>query len=311
VGGWFDASYEDNDLSGETRSLNANHVNGFLDTRYRERWQLFFEAEFEYETDLVGYAEEREYEVEQVYARYRHSDALELRAGKFNTPFGIWTPVHWSILMDTIRPPLHEGLRITPEQQNGFGLSGRWLPLDRLGDPELRYTAFAGYGSDSEFLDESGDGWSGGADLRVLAREDRFVGVSYYQQRRDFGPRDRGERSIDLYGQASLPGNLLIRGEYVMQSRDRRVPGASSRDVDLTYLKLRWRFHPKAYLNYRFNWGDDDSGASTVVRRIHTLTLGFQPRPSIRLKLELARHDFRDDDREDFLYWGASIGALF
>jgi hypothetical protein len=313
IGGWFDASYEDNDLSDSTRSINLNHFNVFLDTRYRDTWQVFFEGEYEYESDLVEYLEEREWEVEQAYVRYRRSDALRLRVGRFNTPFGIWTPIHWSILMDTIRAPLHEGLRITPEQQNGFELAGHWLPENLIGGRlELRYSLFAGYGSNGELLKSTdSSGWSGGADFRVLVREDRFLGASYYQQQRDLEPSDRSERNFVLYGQVALPANLLLRAEYVKQLRDRHARPNYPRDIDITYVKLRWHFDPRAYLNYRFNWGDDDTGPTNTVRRIHTWTLGIQPRPWLKLKFEYADHDFRDDVREDFSYWGASIGATF
>ncbi len=312
VGGWLDASYEDNDLDTSTSSVNANHVNVFFDTRYRDTWQFFFEAEFEYETDLVGFEEEREYEVEQAYVRYRWADALEARVGVFNIPFGFWTPIHWTILMDTIRPPMHESQRLTPEQQYGFGLSGRWFPGELLGrEAELSYAAHVGYGNDSDFLKESeSDGWSAGADLRLSFQEDQFLGVSYYQRQHELS-RDRTERSFVLYGQATLPGNLLARGEYVRQLRDQNARPSFSRHMNVAYAKLRWRFHPKAYLNYRFNWGDDDSAGTTLQRNVHTWTLGFQPRPWLRLKLEYADHDFRDSGREDFRYWGVSVGSLF
>lgn len=311
IGGWFDASYEDNDLDGSSSSVNLNHFNMFLDTRFGDAWQLFLEGEFENESDLTGFEDEKEWEVEQAYGRHRWGDRLEARLGKFNTPFGFWTPVHWSILMDTIRPPMHESLRITPEQQQGFELRGFWFPGGRPELPGLRYSAYTGYGNDTELLNEMGtDGWSAGADLRLTFGETAFLGGSYYQQPRDLDER-RTERNFDLYGQVVLPANLLLRGEWVRQMRDSSTLPGLSRDIDISYVKLRWRFDPRAYVNYRFNWGDDDSAGTTESRHVHTFTLGVQPRPWLRLKLEYAENRFPRSSREDFSYWGASIGSLF
>lgn len=313
IGGWIDASYEDSDLGGTTRSINVNHANVFADTRFRERWQLFVEGEFEYETALGGFEEEREYEIEQIYGAYRPSDRWRLRLGKFNTPFGFWTPVHWAILMDTIQPPLYEGLRLTPEQQQGFEIRGRSFPSWIEGhDLELRYLAFAGYGSGSALLDESGtDGLSFGADLRATLDGTDFAGVSVYQQDRQLA-FDRRERSLVLYGQTELLPSLLLRGEYVHQIRERApVPAPIARRADLAYVKLRWSPIERTYLNYRFDWGDDDTGGATSKHYVHTWTLGVEPLDGLRLKLEYATHELRQGTRPDFQYWGVSLGYLF
>ncbi|MCP4005785.1 MAG: DUF481 domain-containing protein [bacterium] len=312
VGGWMDASYEDNDSPGSARSINVNHLNIFLDTRYGEEWQVFVEAEFEHESDLIGFPLEREYELEQGYVRYRLGDALEVRLGQFNTPFGYWTPVHWTIVMETIRPPLHEQERITPEQQQGLGLIGRWFPRDPAPtDLEIRYAAYTSYGNSSSLLQESKtDGWSLGGDLRLGIREEHFAGVSYFQRQREL-PKDRSERSIAFYGQTQLTSTLLLRAEYVRQQRDSNTVPELSRDINIAYAKLRWRFHSRFYLNYRFNWGDDDSTGIAFQRRVNTFTLGYQPKPWLRLKAEYSDHDFDDAPRRDFRYWGLSIGTLF
>jgi hypothetical protein len=56
LGGWFDASYEDSDAQGDAGG--PNHLNLFGDTRWRN-FQAFVEGEYERETDLAGFEEER------------------------------------------------------------------------------------------------------------------------------------------------------------------------------------------------------------------------------------------------------------
>lgn len=312
VGGWSDASYQDSDLSHQSSSLNLNHLNLFVDTRYRDRLQLFLEVEFENEPDLSGFSEEREYEIEQLYASYHGSDAFNARVGQFNTPFGYWTPAHWLILMDTIQKPIHEGNRVTPEQQVGAELSGRLFPRSVLpADSEIDYAVYLGYGGGGAAFEESGaDGFTWGGDLRLLLQETILLGTSVYVQRNE-READRSERSLMLYGQFELPWNLTLRGEYLRQLRDRHTRPTLSRQINIAYAKLRWSPREDVYLNYRFSAGDDDSSGTTLEEQIHTVTLGLRPWSPIRIKLEWSSHDFRDPGREDFLFWGASVGYLF
>ncbi len=312
VGGWVDGSYEDNNLPTSHQFLGLNHLNLFFDTRYQERVQLFLEVEYEHESDIGGFASEREYEVEQLFVRFKHSDAFALRAGKFNTPFGFWTPLHWSILMDTIQAPLHEGFRAIPEQQHGVELSGSFFGNWVDGhDTEFRYSVFSGYGGQGELLDEAGtDGWSYGSDLRATLDERHFIGVSLYHQERDL-PLDRSEGNMMLYGQVVPFQDWTLRGEYLRQKRDRNTVAALSRNINIAYVKLRWDFHERMFVNYRWNWGDDDSSGVSTDHHIHTLTWGVQPRPNVRIKIEFANHLYLKSGRRDFQSWGISAGFLF
>lgn len=311
IGGWLDASYQDNDLDDQSSSTNLNHLNLFLDTRYRDA-QLFVEVEFENQPDVSGFEEEREYEMEQAYVRLRRGDRLQLRLGQFNTPFGYWTPAHWSILMDTIETPIHDGNRIIPEQQIGLELSGRLFPGPALGtEMELAWALYSGYGEEHGLFEEPGtEGLSYGADLRVSLGSRYMLGTSLYlQRRRDEG--DRSERNLMLYARADLPGRLSLRGEYARQLRDRHTRPTLSENINIAYAKLRWDFRRDAYLNYRYGFGDDDSTGTTLEEYIHTVTFGYRPLPALRIKLEWSAHRFRDPGRESFTYWGASVGYLF
>ncbi|MBW2281924.1 MAG: hypothetical protein JRG82_14375 [Deltaproteobacteria bacterium] len=314
VGGWADGSYEDNDIDGARRSFRLNHLNAFLDTRFTEHWQFFFEGEYEDETDLSGYEEEQEWEIEQAYLRWSPDPRARVRAGKFNTPFGYWTPLHWSILMDTIQKPIHEGNRVIPEQPVGGELSGRFFPEALFQSrAEVTYAVYAGYSNDTALFSENdSDGLSFGSDLRALLDDSYLAGISYYQQDND-DLGDRTEQNVMLYGQAELPAELLLRAEYLHQWRDSRT-GLPS-EIDITYVKLRWDFRPDAYANYRVNWGDSepedgDFKGKSVDATIHTFTLGYRPDGPLRIKLEFSSNNF-SDGREDFNYWGVSVGYLF
>ena len=124
-----------------------NHVNVFVDTRWQSV-QAFVEGEYERETDLAGYEGEHQLELEQAYVRWQPSEAFGVRAGRFNTPFGWWVPIHWSILMDFVTPPQYVGKEVVPEQQIGLEFAGRLFPRNVFGlDSEVDWSLFAGYGA--------------------------------------------------------------------------------------------------------------------------------------------------------------------
>lgn len=311
VGGWFDFSFEANDLPNTGSSFTLNHFNLYADTRFRDRWQAFLEIEYEHESDRSGFEAEREFEIEQAYVRYNFDENHHLRFGDFNTPFGYWTPLHWSILMETIEKPLHEGNRLVPEQQFGAEFGGNYfVPLYGV-DTELSYALFMGYGDDPlGFSDGNARGVTSGVDLHLTFDDRHQIGVSVYRQKNGEAA-DRIENNVMLYGYATLPGSLLFRTEYMHQHRSGgRQPGLDQ-DVDLFYANLRWDFIDPAYLNYRFSYGEDDASGRTVDHVIHTFTLGVRPYPSLLCKLEYSAHDFRHPSRKDFGFWGFSVGYRF
>ena len=308
IGLWFDASYVDNDR--RPGSVDVNHVNLLFDTRWRGL-QTFLEMEYEREVGRDGGEEEEEFEVEQAYLRFAPRDGFSLRAGRFNTPAGIWLPVHWSILMDTIEEPPHAQKELFPEQQIGLELAGRFFPawLD-LVRGQLDASIFSGIGSDRLEQDDV-EGVTLGADLRVLFDERYLVGVSAYRQKND-AVADRSEHDFLVYAEAKLPGALTFRSEYLHQRRERPRGSPWDRTLDVGYAKLRWDFGRWFYTNYRVSYGDDDGeDQRTATQLVHTVTLGIQPHPIVRVKLEFSEHDFHGGDRDDFRFWGTSVGVRF
>lgn len=307
VGAWLDASYVDNDL--EPGSVDLNHFNVLFDARWRPL-QAFLEMEYEREVDRYGAEEEEELEIEQAFLRYRPRDWLSLRLGRFNTPAGIWFPIHWSILMDTIQEPPHAAKDLLPEQQVGLEVSGRLFPgrvLDR--DAQLEYAVFAGIGGERIDQDDV-EGVSFGADLRLLLAEDALVGVTAYRQHND-AVADRSEQSFLVYGEARLPGALTFRSEYLHQRRERDRGAPWDRTLDVVYAKLRWDFWRWFYANYRVSYGDDDGEDLRTERQIvNTFTLGIVPHPAVLVKLEYSSHELTGS-RDDFNFWGASFGVRF
>jgi hypothetical protein len=309
IGGWVDASYQDNDVAADDSSISVNHANVFADTRRRD-WQLFAEAEWEHETSLSGFEAERELELEQLWGRVPLADAMGLRLGRFNTPFGYWVPIHWEILMDTLDKPLHVGDEWVPEQQIGAELSGHWRP-DPQRDFELRGALFSGIGPGG-WAQRQVDGVTVGGDLRLVWGRRALAGVSAYRQRNE-EKDDRTEMSGAVYGELRPHERVTLRGEWIGQDREAVAGTAWEEHVSSLYASARFDAADWLYLGYRFGLGDlDDEDALAGERqRVHTLTLGFVPHRDVRIKLEWSDHRVRSGARDSFAFWGASLGVLF
>lgn len=310
VGGWMDASYRDSDRSGESANVAVNHVNGFLDLRLEQRWQLFAEAELEYQPEVGGLERESELELEQAYLDYTASDALGVRLGRFSTPFGYWVPVHWAISTDTVIAPLFEERRYVPEQQIGAAFHGSAFhrPHAKL-DLQLDYSLFGGYSGDS-MGNEPASGPSLGADLRLAHGESTFLGASVLSQEGEIvsgSTRGRATSGV-VYGEWALPANLLLRGEYVMQRHSGSF--AAPRYRHAGYAKVRWDVG-NAYLNYRMERADDEEFGPDAVQWVHRFTIGYSPTPRLRLRAEYAHHELRHSATSDFDSWALWLGVFF
>ena len=55
---------------------------------------------------------------------------------------------------------------------------------------------------------------------------------------------------------------------------------------------------------------DDGVAPKTIRQSVHTFTLGYQPLPPVRIKLEYSSNRF-DRRRENFNFWGISVGYIF
>jgi hypothetical protein len=180
-----------------------------------------------------------------------------------------------------------------------------WLGLES----EFEYSLFGGY-SEEGFDAGNADGLTLGSDTALRLADDYRIGASLYTQENG-DEDDRRETSTMLYGEARLPFDLFARTEYLRQRRDARTRTGVLRDIDVVYAKLRWDFRDDAYLNYRFEFGEDDRYGSTVDHTVHRITLGVRPIPRIRLKAEWARHVYASPRIENYHFWGASAGIFF
>lgn len=276
VGGWVDSIYSDNDKKNHEQFFDVHHLYLFIDNKFNENWRAFGELEFEHAPEFEGDEGKGELKLERGYIQFSLAEWFNLRFGKYNTPFGIWTPEHWAINVDTIQKPIHEDNKYVPVKQVGIEYFGTVFP--EIGDlsMEINYAAYVSNGPEVFGTDDPGDNiLGGGADLNIRFNDRVLMGTSFYTQNNpadsarkmehdedalgnelpDFAYSDFGreENSFMYYGEILLPFDITLRGEAFNQNRN-----GNYRDVVAYYAKVKWEFLPGWYINYRRAWGDDE-----------------------------------------------------
>ncbi len=314
--GFFEELYEETsfgawaDLTlGYSRGRDNNeeelfgwHTYLYATTKFNERWNLFTEFEYEYENQYSEGDAENKIILERLKLQYTASDAFEFTIGKFNTPWGLWTPEHWTINVDNINAPLHEKNVYVPRKSIGVMIEGVFFPSNWL---ELKYALFLANGVGSEDKDQVfGDHLGMGGDLRVIFDEKYTLGTSVYHQ--DDSITDQKRDSGLVYVNVELPYNLTFRSEGMMQKRE------NPNDLIQTiYTSLKWQFHEKWYLAYRWDKGDDFREDFEGRHTIHTLTLGYFLNEHIRIRVEVAKHDIENVRQSDGLELLFRVGYIF
>ncbi len=307
LGGWLDFVYGDSNRGGQDPWFDVNHFYLYFDMRIDEHWQALAELEFEHAPHFEGAEGRGRLQLDRAYIQYNHSQRLHSRLGKFRTPWGYWSPIHWAILVDTIQEPIHEDNQYVPNKQVGVQLFGDLFDGFLGGTSvSVEYSSWVSNGSEWFATNKPRDGKFGyGVDLRGTFAERLLLGISSYLQHNP-DQSDRRELSFMAYADLQLPCQLVFRSEFMHQSRDE---GFSN--VWAGYAKLRWDFREDAYLNYRFDIGDDDKLAAGNRRIQNVVTLGYSPIANVRFKAEWARNTFRKGVAEDYDFWGLFVGIFF
>ena len=255
--------------------------------------------------------------IERAWIEYAHRDWLNVRAGLFFTPSGIWNLDHGSPTLIALNMPLGILRQRFPRRQLGIQLHGR----ARRGDWAFRYHAYASNGRTPGNFDLTDDKALGG---RVVAstrrgRVELALGASgyhgrYVDQARNvisFSPFIVSFDELVSYTETvagldlSLDvGPLRIRSEGSLNRIVYRegmrapapTPGAYQPDAWrwnwyalAAYRFARYNLEPFVYLEFQHEpnpWGD----TATVIG----LGLNYHIHPGIVWKTQYNRSDFRN-----------------
>ena len=300
--GWVGAQFQDTDREGIESFADISTAYLGLHINMAPSWRAFAEIEYEHVPNIDDTPTETEIILERAYLEYNRSHAVKLRLGRFNTPAGIWKPLHWDVSVDTIALPIMEDNGYLPIKSTGLEFLGTRFTTQS----EWNYAFLAsGVSEDAPTNQTLDEARAVGGDLNFFYHERFLLGTSYYTY------RGQGNRKISVNGLQPymdlylVPGRLLWRTEFLTLKR-RDAP-----DVTTYYSKLKWQIDAKNYVNYRYDRGDDERRAEGGDHRVQSLTYGFWPRNDTRIKLELADHRIQTESRDRFKVWSLWIGYIF
>ncbi|MFQ5645790.1 MAG: hypothetical protein ACE5GM_02580 [bacterium] len=319
VFGWLDTTYKDNTKKNNKQYFDSSHLYLILDAQISDRWRAFAEMEYEHAPDTSRdnvdfdnekYSSTGKVLLERSYIEYNLRDEAQFRAGKYNTPLGIWTPAHWSIYVDTTAKPIHEAKHYVSSKQVGAQFFGNAFPSDML---ELNYSAYTSNGSEQR--DQFGsnkpsdDKLAYGSDMRVKFMEDYMFGYSFNHTKAtvNYPAINRVNKTHMVYSDLLLPSDVVLRGAYFYQVRDHGYD-----DIETYYAKIKYSFMEKWYINYRLERGDlESSGKRNNRETANVMTLAYWPLTTVRTRLEFVTHRYQKNINGAYNEWSAWIGILF
>ena len=303
--GWLDTEFIGNNKEETNSYFDVHHLYLITEIFLEEGFSGFAELEFEHAPNTSS--EKGEISLDRLYIQKDFSENLSLRAGKFGTPFGHWTPTHWAILVETITKPLHESNKYIPAKSVGLETFG----IIFLKEHELEWKLFLSNGSETDGTDKMDDvSFGGGGDLRFIHSDgNSFLGTSYYHQH---NPKydGREEDSFVGYGGVTL-GEFDLRGEYIYQSRSDGTSGLMYDDVSTYYITGKFQLNSDLALGSRYDDGDDERGLHFKAHTMTSLFFNWTPIPEIIGKIEYDFHHFDDDLSVDYNSWALYIGLVF
>lgn len=279
-------------------TLDQDRLNLLLKAdRGRYRWALNLYSHRAFST---GTSENRGgFEVMEAYGEYRHSAPLQLRAGHFLAPFGIYNQIRFasSLFAPVVLPTVYEPL---PSYADAGGLphvvpeAANLMLTGTMGDrsASVKYAVYIGSGERSQSgADKNRDMAAGARLMGTFGKGHQGVGLSYYTADDDspgdpvlWGRRHHLMASVDLN---AGPANL--QAEYL----DVRTE-TDAADVKAYYARLSYRVG-KATPFAGFDYFED---RSHLIYGGHmerwSAGVGYEAASTLYLKAEYHLHRFED-----------------
>ena len=297
VSGYADAEYNVTNQPGENNHFRIKHLSLFFSKDIQKEWKLFSEVEYEDgplidsndKTSTVSKSQGMVF-LEQMYIQYRPSVDMNLRLGRYLTPFGIWSIYHYPPYVPTQTNPLFFKVMF-PEVSDGLQISKSFSIKKSLLDANL----YVG----------NGGGNSGGTDLnnnkgvgaRVNYGNDMIsgleVGASYYRE------KDNLAAMQNVYGGHMLytRSRFQLQSEYILR---RNRPANSGSFNDAGFYALATYDIDKWTVAGRFDWynGNQNIGGSDHYR--YTGALNYHIAHNIIAKTEFNRNIFTDPNTRNY-----------
>ncbi|HEX4627677.1 MAG TPA: hypothetical protein VH137_02720, partial [Gemmatimonadales bacterium] len=312
--GFFDTElHAANQPGGPPWSFDQHHVNVVSIYNLDAHWRVFTEVEWEHAA-LV--------QLEQGVLEFKHTDALQLKVGKFLPPFGLYnlrrdaTPTFLSVAAPNA---------IYGEHSNPMGLSQLLVPefgtgLAVLGNAYLRgwqgeYAAYVTNGRGPEAAGQASNQAKGlGGRLVLHAPGDALqLGLSYYADRNG-DASDTRQRAIGFDALARY-ADFVVEAEALAprleQADSAGRPNGRFRTGRAYYLQLSHLLGEALTPFARYEYYDPDTGFAAKADRDVVLGLNLAATRAVLLKGEVHLRTFQDPTQARYQQFVGAAAVAF
>jgi len=229
------------------------------------------------------------------WTNYKHTDALQVQAGRFITPHGIVNQEHFpATLLDATQPQFlrpFSGQTVFPNFTNGIQLHGSAFLGGGLDADQISYNLYTG-----NFTNNSTEFNVGGRVAYEVGGMGLTVGANAtYGDRSDQRDADYVVVGGDIKYDS---GPIIWKNEIFATDEDRGDNRLGA------YTQPGYRLGEQWTAFYRFDYLDRGSDPDTLAARLesieHSLGVNFQPHSNVRLRAILRNTTFDgpDDDAQ-------------
>jgi hypothetical protein len=310
------------DEVGRRWTFDQHHFNIITMFQLDDRWRAFGEVEWEHGPEVSSSGVTGDIELERGWLEYRYSDRLQVRAGKFLSPFGIYnlrntaTP---TFVMSFLPGPVYGKhpnttggkQRLYPKYPTGVQVLGRLSRSDWSAQYYLYVTN--GRGADPGSMDDNRNKGVG-ARVSVASPDQRLtIGASAYHDRNGLAFHTRQSAlAADLQIEHAgflIESELLVPRLELVDSND--TPAGDFRRGRGVYVQASRS--PRSQLRpfVRYEAYDEDLEADSDRESAVVVGLNFAASSRVFLKGETHFRDFDDTAIGGYRLYVFSLSAAF
>lgn len=309
VSGYADVEYKGSSKSGVNEEFRMHHLSLFFTKQFENNIKFFSEIEYEdapqFEGDDDGSntkSASGKVFVEALNFDWNHSQYINLRAGRFFTPAGIWSEDHYPPFVPTQERPLHIR-KIFPQLVDGVSFFGS---KEFTSEHFFNYTTFLGNGESNvsgkkDLNSNKAFGFKG--DYNAPWLDEFTLGLTLYNDNED-SENDNADKAALGYHLKLRYEDLTLQSEYAKaeltftgQNNDYTRKGYYGQ---LLYNLKQWD------LGYRYDFYNQNTLEADELTR-NSLFINYHVNENFTIKGEYHDDSHKDPLKEDFDFYIFSI----
>jgi len=321
--GFFDFEVGSNDqVGGPAWTFDQHHLNVVSIYRLDDRWRVFAEVEWEHGPDFKTSGTSGAIILERAVVEYKHSDALQLKIGKFLTPFGLYnlrhdaSPAFFSTsLPDAVygahANTLRAQQRLFAKVATGLQVLGSVLGRSWALDYYLYISN--GRGSQPASADNNSNKGIGGRLAVSVLHSAVQLGASYYADRNGTAAQTR-QQTVAMDATVHY-ADFLMEAEMFVPRLERvdlaGRPDGSFRIGRGYYVQVSHPLLERWTPFGRYGLYDPDTGAPGDAERSVVVGLNFAATGAVFFKTEVQLRSFQDPALASYRVWLGSVAVAF